>query len=359
MKIVSVVGARPNFIKLAPLSREIRNYPEIQEIVLHTGQHYDYLMNRIFFDELRIPPPDYHLGVGSGPHGAQTGAMLQGIEDILLKEQPDQVLVFGDTNTTLAGALAGAKLHFPVAHVEAGLRSFDRQMPEEVNRVLTDHCSDLLFCPTKTAVDYLAREGIIDGVHLTGDVMVDILEECVEIAEQSSSVLERLSLRSGEYLLVTLHRAENTDSPERLAGIAQALRRVGASVPLVFPCHPRTQIRLTQGGLWNSLQEHAIVIPPVGYLEMLVLEKNAKRILTDSGGVQKEAFLLNVPCVTLRETTEWVETITSGRNILVGSDPEAIIEHALTFESIGDNSTPFPFGHHASARIASILSTVF
>ena len=225
MKIASIVGARPNFVKLAPVSREIRKKAE--EVIIHTGQHYDYEMDRIFFQELGIPDPDYHLGIGSGTHGHQTGEMLKGTEGILLKERPDVVLVFGDTNTTLAGALAASKLHIPVAHVEAGLRSFNKKMPEEVNRVLVDHCSDFLFCPTKTAVENLSKESIVDGVSLTGDVMLDILQECITIAEKSSKILEELELQPKEYYLATVRRAENTDDPERLKNIVDALCSIG------------------------------------------------------------------------------------------------------------------------------------
>ena len=232
MKIASIVGARPNFIKLAPVSREIRK--KMEEVIIHTGQHYDYEMDRIFFQELGIPDPDYHLGIGSGTHGRQTGEMLKLIEEILLKEHPDIALVFGDTNTTLAGALAAAKLHIPIAHVEAGLRSFNKKMPEEVNRVLVDHCSDFLFCPTKTAVENLHKESIIEGVSLNGDVMLDILQECIHIAEKSSKILEELDLRSKEYFLATVHRAENTDDPERLKKIVRGLgehRECNISLP--------------------------------------------------------------------------------------------------------------------------------
>jgi UDP-N-acetylglucosamine 2-epimerase len=272
MKIASIVGARPNFIKLAPVSREIRK--KMEEVIIHTGQHYDYEMDRIFFQELGIPDPDYHLGIGSGTHGRQTGEMLKLIEEILLKEHPDIALVFGDTNTTLAGALAAAKLHIPVAHVEAGLRSFNKKMPEEVNRVLVDHCSDFLFCPTKTAVENLHKESIIEGVSLNGDVMLDILQECIHIAEKSSKILEELDLRSKEYFLATVHRAENTDDPERLKKIVEAL---GSIENVIFPCHPRTRKRLEDLHLWDELNKKVRIIKPVGYLDMLLLEKSARR----------------------------------------------------------------------------------
>jgi len=263
-------------------------------------------MNKVFFDELRIPEPDYHLGVGSGSHGYQTGEILKRTEEVLLKEAPDLVLVFGDTNSTLAGALAASKLHIKIGHIEAGLRSFDRRMPEETNRVLTDHCSDLLFCPTETAVENLKTEGIENGVYLTGDVMVDALQENIKIAEQKSKILDRLSLKPEAYYLATIHRPENTDDFEKLKSIVDAFCEIKK---LVFPCHPRTEKLLKQCGLWDMLTKKIKVIKPVGYLDMLILEKNAKKILTDSGGIQKEAYILKVPCITLRENTEWVETI--------------------------------------------------
>lgn len=317
MNIASIVGARPNFIKCAPLSRELRK--KFDEVIIHTGQHYDYEMNKVFFNELRIPEPDYHLGVGSGTHGEQTGVMLKRTEEMLMKEQPDLVLVFGDTNTTLAGALAASKLHIKAGHIEAGLRSFDKRMPEEINRILTDHCSDLLFCPTETAIANLEKERIKNGVHLTGDVMVDALKENIEIAERGSNVLEELGLKPRGYYLSTVHRAENTDDFNRLKSVVNAFCEIEN---LVFPCHPRTEKCLKVFGLWNELVKNARLIKPVGYLDMLMLEKNAKKILTDSGGIQKEAYIFKVPCITLRENTEWIETIGDGWNVLVGANKE-------------------------------------
>lgn len=349
MKVASIVGARPNFIKLAPVSRELRK--EFDEIIIHTGQHYDYEMDKIFFDELGIPEPDYHLGVGSGTHGYQTGEMIKRIEEVLMKEKPDLVLVFGDTNTTLAGALAAVKLHIKVAHVEAGLRSFDKRMPEEINRVLVDHCSDMLFCPTKTAVENLKREGIVEGVYLVGDVMVDILKECIEIAEKRSKILDELDLKPKEYYLATVHRAENTDNFERLKNIVEAFCEIGN---IVFPCHPRTEKRLKEYGLWDKLTENVRVIKPVGYLDMLILEKNAKKIITDSGGVQKEAYILKVPCITLRETTEWIETVEDSWNVLVGANKEKIIELANNFEPKNKQKEVFGDGN-TSKRIKMII----
>ncbi len=350
MKIASIVGARPNFVKLAPVSREIRKNAE--EVIIHSGQHYDYEMNRIFFQELHIPDPDYHLGVGSGTHGQQTGEMLKGIEEILLKERPNVALVFGDTNTTLAGALAAAKLHIPVAHVEAGLRSFNKTMPEEVNRVLVDHCSDLLFCPTKIAVDNLQKENIVSGVSLTGDVMLDILQECIQIAEKRSTILDKLELRSRDYFLATVHRAENTDDPERLKNIVEALCSIQN---VVFPCHPRTRKCLENLHLWNHVEKSIQVINPVGYLDMLLLEKNACKILTDSGGVQKEAYMLQTPCITIRDETEWVETVDEGWNLLVGSDKKEIIKAACNFKPPEGQRYVFGAGDASQRIVEKIL----
>jgi UDP-GlcNAc3NAcA epimerase len=353
MQIASIVGARPNFVKLAPLSRALRS-AGITERIIHTGQHYDYEMDRIFFDELGIPTPDHHLGVGSGPQGKQTGAMLTGIEAIFLQDPPDIALVFGDTNTTLAGALAAVKLHIPVAHVEAGLRSFDRRMPEEVNRVLTDHCSSLLFCPTRTSIKNLKKEGIQRGIHLTGDVMVDILHDCLDIAERSSSILRTLGLSPERYILATIHRAENTDDPARLGSIIEALSQIAHAIPVVFPCHPRTESRLKALNLWERMQEMLTVIPPVGYLDMLILEKNAEKVLTDSGGVQKEAYLLKVPCITLRDSTEWIETVEAGWNVLVGADTARILSSLDMVPPSYPEKNPFG-PDHASTRICDIL----
>lgn len=349
MKIASIIGTRPNFIKAALVSSEVRK--EFKEVLIHTGQHYDYEMDKIFFDELNIPTPDYHLGVGSGSHSYQTGEMLKRIEEVLIKEEPDIVLVYGDTNSTLAGALAAVKLHIKVGHVEAGLRSFDRRMPEEINRILTDHCSDLLFCPTKTAVENLKREGITRGVYLTGDVMVDTLKENINIAEKKSKVLKKLDLQRKSYYLATVHRAENTDNFNRLKNIVDAFCKIEN---LVFPCHPRTERSLKKFGLWDMLQSTVNIIKPVGYLDMLVLEKNAYKILTDSGGVQKEAYILKVPCVTLRENTEWVETVEDGWNVLIGADREMIIKMIKEFNPNGEQRNVFGVGK-ASKNIAEII----
>jgi len=350
MKVVTVVGARPQFIKAAPVSRVLRRVAH--EVLIHTGQHYDRGMSAIFFEELDIPFPDVNLGVGSGPHGWQTGQMLIRIEEVLLAERPDRVLVYGDTNSTLAGALAAVKLHIPVAHVEAGLRSFNRQMPEEYNRVLTDHAADLLFCPTQTAVENLAREGIKTGVHLVGDVMYDALLYNTALAQKRSNVLARLALTPGRYALATVHRPRNTDNPDRLQAILEALDEIGREFPVVLPAHPRT--RKAMAGLGLRLGPGLRVVDPVGYLDMLVLERHACLILTDSGGVQKEAYFFGVPCLTLREETEWIETVEAGWNRLVGADRAAIVRAAREFRPQGTPPSFFGDGH-ASERIVEIL----
>ena len=267
----------------------------------------------------------YNLNVGSGSHGLQTGEMLKKIEEILIKEQPDHVIVFGDTNSTLAGSLAAVKLHIPVAHVEAGLRSYDRRMPEEINRVLTDHISSLLFCPTRTAVDNLAKEGITKGVYLVGDVMVDALEYNRGIAEGKSGIIETLGLQNRDYLVLTVHRPSNTDSLENMDNIMTALGESGRTT--VFPVHPRTRKYLEEYGIWDNLPPNIIATEPLGYLDMLRLMGHARKILTDSGGMQKEAYILGVPCITLRDTTEWPETLMDGWNVLVGADRKKILSH--------------------------------
>jgi len=347
MKILSVVGARPQFVKCAPVSREVRKVHE--EVLVHTGQHYDYGLSEVFFHDLDIPAPDYHLGIGSGSHGVQTGRMLAAIEDVLVKEEPGVVLVYGDTNSTLAGALAAAKLHVPVAHIEAGLRSFDRRMPEEVNRVLTDHTSDLLFCPTETAVANLAAEGITAGVHLTGDVMVDALRENLPLAKERAA---DPGFSPKEYFLATVHRAGNTDDPAALRAILEAFSCL--EVPVVFPVHPRTRKKLAEYGIAPAANVR--LVEPLPYFDMLALLAGARAVLTDSGGIQKEAYILEVPCVTLRENTEWVETIEDGWNVLVGADAGRIV---LEAERAGDarrrHSARFGDGH-AAARIAAIIT---
>ena len=354
MKIVSIVGARPQFIKASSVSKALRQ-TEHQEFMIHTGQHYDYEMSRVFFNEMELPEPDVNLEVGSGSHGKQTGEMLMRIEKILMAEKPDCVLVYGDTNSTLAGALAAVKLHIPVAHVEAGLRSFNRKMPEEHNRLLTDHMSDFLFCPTKTAVNNLENEGITREVHLVGDVMYDSILHHIKLAERKSDVLERLKLKPKCYALATVHRAENTDAPDRFRNIIEALDLISKETRVIFPVHPRTKKYLRNSELKPQDLKFTI-IDPVPYLDMLLLEKHARVILTDSGGVQKEACWFKVPCVTLRDETEWIETVTSGWNTVVGTNPDLIKKAVEEAHSERDIRNFYGDGN-ASTSIANIISS--
>ena len=327
MKVLSVVGARPQFIKAAPVSEAIRARHD--EILVHTGQHYDDDLSAIFFNELGVPEPDYNLGVGSGTHGWQTAQMLIGLEQVLLAEEPDLVMVYGDTNSTLAGALAATKLNIPVAHVEAGLRSFNWAMPEEVNRVVTDRCSQVLFCPTETARENLSQEGIKTGVHVTGDVMYDAALYYAPRAEKESAILKRLSLPCQGYTLATVHRAENCDNSKRLRSIFAGLKTAAENLPVVLPLHPRTKRALVKNGLLDEATRYFRLIEPIGYLDMVKLEKNARRIATDSGGVQKEAYFFKVPCITLRTETEWVELTESGWNRLASPDSENDIANKI------------------------------
>jgi len=340
LKIVTILGARPQFIKASPVSKAIADYNQslsdssesIRELIIHTGQHYDHNMSRIFFEDMQIPEPHLNLGVGSGSHGKQTGEMLIRIENVLKTEKPDWVLVYGDTNSTLAGALAGIKLHIPVAHVEAGLRSYNRSMPEEHNRVLTDHCADLLLCPSQTAVENLKKERVNQGVHLVGDTMYDAVLQFGEIARGRSTILQDLNLKPGGYLLATVHRPYNTDSPAVLKEILSAF--LALDEPVVFPIHPRTKNKIEETDFDFSPQTSNLKpIPPVGYLDMLMLEKNSRMILTDSGGMQKEAYFLGVPCVTLRPETEWVETVEAGWNVLVSADRNEILRTVTGFRT--------------------------
>jgi len=350
MKVISVVGARPQFIKCAVVDRELRKFHT--DVIVHTGQHYDFSMSEMFFSELDIPRPDYNLGVGSGPHGWQTGRMLSGVEEVLLKERPDVVIVYGDTNSTLAGALAASKLGIPLAHVEAGLRSHNRSMPEEINRVLTDHVSDFLFCPCRRAMDNLRFEGITDGVFNSGDVMYDAMLRSLPVAEARSRVLEELGLSKGGYYLATVHRNYNADVEENLINIISALDEL--DLPTVFPVHPRTAAALER----LHLKPRRIrFVDPVGYLDMLVLVKNSRKVLTDSGGLQKEAYLLGVPCVTFREETEWVETLEGGWNFLAVADRGRIVDYTLHHLPSGRKANPYGDGR-ASERIVEILSGV-
>ncbi len=334
MKIVSVVGARPQFIKVNPIIEQL-NKVDICHRLIHTGQHYDYEMSRIFFDQMNIPVPDYNLEVGSYSHGKQTGLMLQQIEEILLKEKPDFVLVYGDTNSTLAAALAAVKLHFRIAHVEAGLRSFNMSMPEEVNRRITDHISTILFCPTENAVFNLKNENISKGLFNVGDIMFDAFLNASEISQQKSDILQKINVASKNYLLLTIHRAENVDVIEKLNNIIEAIG--SRQETFIFPVHPRTKKQLAKLNMTEFKNIHCI--EPVGYLDMVCLEKNANIILTDSGGVQKEAYFSKVPCITLREETEWIETLEKGWNTLVGSDKNEINSALdnLTCPTVYDN----------------------
>jgi len=351
MKILTVVGARPQFIKSAPVSKILCEAGHV-EFLLHTGQHYDHRMSQIFFEEMGIPKPNANLGVGSGSHGEQTGQMLIQIEEILLAEKPDWVLVYGDTNSTIAGALAAVKLHIPIAHVEAGLRSFNRTMPEEHNRVLTDHCADLLFCPTQTAINNLTNEGISHGVYLVGDTMYDAVLQFSEIARQRSTILQDLELTSKEYLLATVHRPYNTDIPENLTSIISAFLEIDK--PVVFPVHPRTRKAITTLGMNIPTNSTLQLIEPVGYLDMLILEQNAQLMLTDSGGMQKESYFFEIPCITLRPETEWVETVEAGWNVLVGANKAEIIETIQNF--VKPQRHPLLYGDgQASAHIINTL----
>jgi UDP-GlcNAc3NAcA epimerase len=325
-KIVTIVGARPQFIKAAAVSREILKHTgRLEEVMVHTGQHYDPNMSQVFFDELEIPAPKYNLEVSGGTHGVMTGRMLEGIEQVLLSEKPDWVLIYGDTNSTLAGALAAAKLHIPVAHVEAGLRSFNMRMPEEINRILSDRVSNLLLCPTTVAVENLAKEGITQGVHNVGDVMYDVALYYQERARTNSKILKRLGLDQKGYALVTCHRAENTDSLERLTEILSALATIATELPVILPLHPRTRKLISDHQLEHFLKP-LVVVEPLPFLDMVALEQSAKVILTDSGGVQKEAYFYGVPCITMRDETEWVETVELGWNQIVGASRALILQ---------------------------------
>ena len=352
LRITTVIGNRPQFIKAAAVSRRIRTGHS--ETLIHTGQHYDDEMSQIFFEELGIPAPDLELGIGSGTNTAQTARMLAALEPALAERRPDLVLVYGDTNSTLAGALAGAQSRLPVAHVEAGMRSFDRAMPEELNRVLTDHASDLLFCSTDTAVENLEKEAAAGAIHMVGDVMADVSLAFAPIAAARSRALAELGLGAGEYLLVTAHRAGNVDIPERLERLVALIERLPGTV--VFPLHPRTAKRLGETGLHDRLERAATLTPPLGYLDFLELTRNARAVLTDSGGVQKEAYLLETRCVTLRDTTEWVETVAAGWNVLVDLDADAAL--AALEQPVPSGRRPDLYGGgHAAERVRDVLDS--
>jgi UDP-GlcNAc3NAcA epimerase len=350
MKVVSVVGNRPQFIKAAPLAAALAAAAD--HVLVHTGQHYDAELSQIFFDELGLAPPDHEIEAGSGSHAVQTAAMLTGLEPVLTAERPDVVLVYGDTNSTLAGALVAAKLRLRLGHVESGLRSFDRAMPEEVNRVVADVVSDLRFCPSETAVRNLTAEGITDGVHLVGDVMVDVARTFAPAARRSD-VLERLDLEPGGYALVTVHRQSNT-SPEAMPALVAVLEAIDR--PAVFPIHPRTRGALEAAGLLGRAEAAAALTPPLGYLEFTALLLSAAVCLTDSGGVQKEAYLHRVPCITLRDTSEWVETIELGWNRLTGGLDATAVAAALAGLVRPDAHPPLYGDGDASARIAEVVA---
>lgn len=357
IKIVTIVGARPQFIKAAAVSRAIRlRYSGcVHEIIVHTGQHYDDNMSRVFFDELDIPKPVYNLEISGGSHGEMTGRMLEAIERVLMAEQPDWVLVYGDTNSTLAGALAAAKLHIPIGHVEAGLRSFNLRMPEEINRILSDRVSTLLFCPTSYAVTNLNAEGVTTGVYNVGDVMYDVSLYYRDVARTRSYILERLQLADGEFALATCHRAENTDDPEKLHEICLGLADVADSFPVILPLHPRTRNLIESDPFLRRSLGAVMLLDPLPFLDMIALEQSARVIMTDSGGIQKEAFFYGVPCVTMREETEWLETVELGWNRLVGASRDKILGAALSAKPATVKSNPYGDGD-ASARIVALLS---
>ena len=381
MKIATIIGARPQFIKAAAVSRAIANHNStasnaspLAEINIHTGQHYNDDMSAIFFRELEIPEPKYNLNIGSGSHGKQTGRMLTAIEKVLVKEKPDWVLIYGDTNSTLAGALAAAKLHIRIAHVEAGLRSFNRVMPEEINRVIADQLADLLFCPSQIAVNNLAAEGIPHSLHcnvsssflktphlmprvvITGDVMADALQFAMKKVQDYSNILTRLNLLPQSYLLATVHRAENTDDSNNLSHIIKALSEIAESETVIFPIHPRTKKMLKNKSVRKFLTRTNLkIINPVGYFDIIALEKSARIILTDSGGVQKEAYWLKVPCITLRDETEWVETLENGWNRLTGANATAIINAAHNFIPPTEHATLYGDGNAATKCLKGLL----
>ena len=348
-KICTVIGARPQFIKAAPVSKILRR--EFNEILIHTGQHYDNNMSAIFFEELNIPKPDYNLGIGSGGHGKMTGEMLTKLEEIYLKEKPDYVLVYGDTNSTLAGALAASKLLIPVIHIEAGLRSFNMSMPEEQNRILTDHISSLLFAPTETAMKNIRNEGLNDKGINVGDVMYDAVLNFANLANQKSTIVKELGLKSGEYILTTIHRAENTDNINRLRNIIEALNSTKDRI--VLPIHPRTKKYIQEYGL--KFSDNIKCIEPIGYLDMINLESNASKIVTDSGGVQKEAYFMDKPCITMRDETEWVETVNVGWNIIVGTDKQKILNAINEFKVPKVKPNIFGDGKAAEKILESLL----
>ena len=375
MKLVTIIGARPQIIKAAALSRAIRNHysDKIQEIIVHTGQHYDDNMSQVFFDELQIPRPDYNLHVGSASHGVQTARMTEGIEALLINEQPDFIVLYGDTNSTLAGAVAAAKIHVPIVHIEAGLRSFNKAMPEEINRIVCDHCSTLLFSPTKAGFENLKREGFpidneppytIDNpkVFHCGDIMYDNSLHFANIAEEKTDIIQRLELADKPFILATIHRDSNTDHPERLCAIFKALVRLSKDCHVVLPLHPRTS-KLLKINLNEELQKQIFnnpsisLIPPVSFLEMIALERHAQLVMTDSGGVQKEAYFFQKPCIILRPETEWVEIVETGNAILTDADENRIMQAWQHFKDNPPTVFPeiFGDGHAAEFMLERML----
>ena len=368
MKIVTVIGARPQIIKAAALSRAIREHfnKEVQEVIVHTGQHYDDNMSQVFFDELGIPQPDYNLGVGSASHGVQTAKMIEGIEEILLKKKPDYLVLYGDTNSTLAGAIAASKIHVPIVHIEAGLRSFNKSMPEEINRICCDHCSTLLFSPTATGFKNLINEGFnpdnkkkftIDnpGIYHCGDVMYDNSKYFANIADKKSQILDKEGLRGVDYILCTIHRDNNTDQPERLNAIFRALLKISESKTVVLPLHPRTAKLLNtnlESDLYNKITNNTNIkiLPPASFLDMIVLERHAQMVVTDSGGVQKEAFFFQKPCLILRTETEWKEIVECGAAVITDADEQRIVESFNNFMENPPHNYPEIFGDGNAAE---------
>ena len=377
MKLVTIIGARPQIIKAAALSRAVRNHyaDQIQEVIVHTGQHYDDNMSQVFFDELQIPRPDYNLHVGSASHGVQTARMTEGIEALLIKEQPDFIVLYGDTNSTLAGAVAAAKIHVPIVHIEAGLRSFNKAMPEEINRIVCDHCSTLLFTPTKAGLENLKREGFpmdnkgpytIDNpkVYHCGDIMYDNSLHFAHIAEDKTDIIQRLEMASKPFVLATIHRDTNTDHPERLSAIFKALIQLSKECQVLLPLHPRTA-KLLKTNLSEDLQKQIFdspsikLIPPVSFLEMIALERHAQLVMTDSGGVQKEAYFFKKPCIILRPETEWVEIVETGNAILADADESRIMQAWQHFKDNPPTTFPeiFGDGHAAEFMLKQIQLT--
>lgn len=360
LNIMTVLGARPQFVKAAALSRYIANEQTdlVTEKIIHTGQHYDHNMSHLFFEQMQIPKPDFQFTVAKGTHGAMTGKMLADIEAVLLEQRPDLVVVYGDTNSTLAGALAAVKLHIPVAHIEAGLRSFNMKMPEEVNRVLTDRISNRLYCPTDTACRNLVNEGISEGVTNSGDIMLDVARHYAPIAAENSGIMAQLGLEVGSFALSTIHRAENTDNTDRITAIFQALADVSQELQVVLPLHPRTRKTALDLGLLDKVADVCIV-DPLSFWDMLVLQCKARVIITDSGGVQKEAYFHRTPCITIRDETEWVETLQDGWNLLVPAHRYAIVDAAFEAKVPDREQKPYFGTGQTSAFIVDDLLKIF